>query len=67
MIIIIIIIIMMIAKLLWLEDPSELNGDNLNNVRCESSIYARNKKREHLKENYQACNEQYEQEHQRPV
>jgi hypothetical protein len=25
------------AKLQWLEDPSEINGDNLNNVRHESS------------------------------
>jgi hypothetical protein len=23
------------AKLQWLQDPSEINGDNLNNVRCE--------------------------------
>jgi hypothetical protein len=25
------------AKLQWLQDPSEINGDNLNNVRCEAS------------------------------
>jgi hypothetical protein len=25
------------AKLQWLEDPSEISGDNLNNVRCEAS------------------------------
>jgi hypothetical protein len=25
------------AKLQWVEDPSEINGDNLNNVRCEAS------------------------------
>jgi hypothetical protein len=30
----------------WLLDPSEINGDNLNNVRRE----ARNKKREYLKD-----------------
>jgi hypothetical protein len=29
---------------------SEINGDNLNNVRCEASIYFRNKKREYLKD-----------------
>jgi hypothetical protein len=34
----------------WLQDPSEINGDNLNNVRCESSRYFKNKKREHLKD-----------------
>jgi hypothetical protein len=32
----------------WLQDPSEINGDNLNNARCEASIYFRNKKREYL-------------------
>jgi hypothetical protein len=34
------------AKLQWLQDPSEINGDNLNNVRCEASRYFRNKKRD---------------------
>jgi hypothetical protein len=38
------------AKLQWLQDPSEINGDNLNNVRCEASRYFRNKKREYLKD-----------------
>jgi hypothetical protein len=37
------------AKLQWLQDPSEINGDNLNNVRREASRYFRNKKKEHLK------------------
>jgi hypothetical protein len=37
------------AKLQWLWDPSEINGDNLNNVRCEASRHFRNKKREYLK------------------
>jgi hypothetical protein len=32
------------AKLQWLQDPSEINRDNLNNVRCEASRYFRNKK-----------------------
>jgi hypothetical protein len=36
------------AKLQWLQDPSEINGDNLNNVRRETSRYFRNKKREVL-------------------
>jgi hypothetical protein len=35
----------------WLQDPSEINGDNLNNVRQEASRYFRNKKRESLKDN----------------
>jgi hypothetical protein len=33
------------------KDPSEINGDNLNNVRHETSRYFRNKKRENLKDN----------------
>jgi hypothetical protein len=33
----------------WLQDPSEINGDNLNNVRHEASRHFRNKKREYLK------------------
>jgi hypothetical protein len=37
------------AKLQWLQDPSEINGDNLNNVRREASRHSRNKKREYLK------------------
>jgi hypothetical protein len=32
------------AKLQWLQDPSEINGDNLNNVRREDSRHFRNKK-----------------------
>jgi hypothetical protein len=32
------------AKLQWLQDPSETNGDNLNNIRCETSRHLRNKK-----------------------
>jgi hypothetical protein len=38
------------AKLQWLQDPSEINGDNLNNVRCEASRQFRNKKNEYLKD-----------------
>jgi hypothetical protein len=37
------------AKLQWLQDPSEINGDNLNNVRREASRHFRNNKREYLK------------------
>jgi hypothetical protein len=38
------------AKLQWLQDPSEINGDILNNVRREASRQFRNKKREYLKD-----------------
>jgi hypothetical protein len=30
------------AELQWLQDPSEINGDNLNNVRHKASRYFRN-------------------------
>jgi hypothetical protein len=38
------------AKLQWLQDPSEVNGDILNNVRHEASRHFRNKKKEYLKD-----------------
>jgi preprotein translocase subunit Sec63 len=38
------------AKLHWLQDPSEIIGDNQNNVRREASRHFRNKKREYLKD-----------------
>jgi hypothetical protein len=38
------------AKLQWLQDPSEINGDNLNNVKREAGRYFGNRKREHLKD-----------------
>jgi hypothetical protein len=34
----------------WLQDPGEINGDNLNNVIHEASRHFRNKKREYLKD-----------------
>jgi hypothetical protein len=34
------------AKLQWLQDPSEINGDNLDTVRYEANRYFRKKKRE---------------------
>ena len=33
------------AKLQWIQDPSQSNVDNLNNVRREVSRYFRNKKK----------------------
>jgi hypothetical protein len=33
-----------------LQDPSEINGDNLNNIRREASRHFRNRKREYLKD-----------------
>jgi 50S ribosomal subunit-associated GTPase HflX len=38
------------AKLQWLQDPSKINGDNPNNVRCEASTCFRIKKREYMKD-----------------
>jgi hypothetical protein len=34
----------------WLQDPSEINGDNLNNIKRETSRHFRNKKREYKKD-----------------
>jgi hypothetical protein len=33
----------------WVQDLSQSNVDNLNNVRCEATRYFRNKKKEYLK------------------
>jgi hypothetical protein len=38
------------AKLQWSQDTSEINRDNLNNTRHETSWHFRNKKREYLKD-----------------
>jgi hypothetical protein len=35
------------VRLQWLHDPSEINGDNLYNIRCEGSMHFRNKKKEY--------------------
>jgi hypothetical protein len=32
------------VRLQWLQDPSKINGDNLNNIRRETSRHFRNKK-----------------------
>jgi hypothetical protein len=37
-------------KLQWLQDPSKINGDNLNNIRHEARRHFRNKRREYLKD-----------------
>jgi hypothetical protein len=50
-------------KTKWLQDASEINGNNLKNVRREDSRHFWNKKREFLKDR---INKQV-QEHQRPV
>jgi hypothetical protein len=34
----------------WLQDPNQINGNNLSNVRCEGCRHFRNKKREYLKD-----------------
>jgi hypothetical protein len=38
------------AKLQWLQDPSEINRDNMKNIRREASRHFRNKKKEYLKD-----------------
>jgi hypothetical protein len=37
------------AKSQWLQNPNQMNGDNLQNLRCETSKIFRKKKREYLK------------------
>jgi hypothetical protein len=37
------------AKMQWVQDPSQSNVDNLNNVTCVASRHFRNKKKEYLK------------------
>jgi hypothetical protein len=37
------------AKLQWLQNPNQINGDNLKNLRSETSRTFRNKKRKYLK------------------
>jgi hypothetical protein len=34
----------------WFQNPSEINGDNLNNIRLEGSRHFRNEKREYLED-----------------
>jgi hypothetical protein len=38
------------AEMQWLQDPSEVNEDNLRNVRREASRHFRNKERTYLKD-----------------
>jgi hypothetical protein len=38
------------TKLQCLQDPSKINGDNLNNIRCKASRHCRNKKGKYLKD-----------------
>jgi hypothetical protein len=38
------------AKLQWLQDPCEVNKDNLSDVRPKASRYIRNKISEHMKD-----------------
>jgi hypothetical protein len=38
-----------LAKLQWLQNPSQINGDNLQNLRRKTSRTFRNKKREYMK------------------
>jgi len=37
------------GKMQWVQDPSQSNVDNLNNVKREASRHFRNKKKEYLK------------------
>jgi hypothetical protein len=39
----------------WLQEPSEINGDNVNDIKCEASRHFRNKKGEYLKHKINEC------------
>jgi hypothetical protein len=43
------------TKLQWLQDPSDVNEDNLSDVRREASRHFRTKKREYLKDRINEC------------
>jgi hypothetical protein len=45
------------AKLQWLQDPSEVNEDNLSDAMREASGHFRNKKREYLKDKINGLNQ----------
>jgi hypothetical protein len=42
------------AKLQWLQNPCQINGDFMKNVRCEASTIFRTTKREYLKDRINA-------------
>jgi hypothetical protein len=42
-------------KLQWLQEPSEINGDNLKDIKCEAGRHFRNKKGEYLKYKINEC------------
>jgi hypothetical protein len=39
-----------LAKFQWLQNPREISGNKLNNIRCEASRHFRHKRREYLKD-----------------
>jgi len=41
------------AKMLWVQDPSQGNIDNLNSVRRKVSRYFRNKKKEYMRAKFE--------------
>jgi hypothetical protein len=41
------------AKMQWIQDPSQSNGDNLNNVRRDASRNFRNKKKAYLRAKFE--------------
>jgi len=38
------------TKLQWLQNSSQINGDNMNNVRCDIGRTSRNRKRKYVNE-----------------
>jgi hypothetical protein len=40
------------SQIAGLQDPNKINGDNLSNIRCETSRHFRNKNRQYLKDKF---------------
>jgi hypothetical protein len=55
-------------KLQWLQNSREINGDNVNNVRCEANRHFRNKRRKYLEDKIkELAKNSKNQEHQTPA
>jgi hypothetical protein len=48
------------AKIQWIQDPSQSNVDNLNNIRCDASRHFRNKQKAYLKAKIEELDEKYQ-------
>jgi hypothetical protein len=54
-------------KLQWLQDLSEINENNLNNIRCKARRHFRNKRGEYLKDKIKELETNIKNKNKRPV